>query len=110
MTFAPILKMKMDELFIQWLTDEVTQAGLNQSLALLKTNNRLEARCILCRIVVPGPHSSHTSEAPVIVPSSLHSPCVSPRPLTPPHFPSIHRQAQSPRSSTLPTLTKYINR
>lgn len=108
MTFAPILKMKMDELFIRWLTDEVTQAGLNQSLALLKTSDRLEARRVLRRIVIPGPHSSHTSEALVTIPSSLHSPCVSPRPLTPPHFPSIHRQAQSPRSSTLSTLTKYI--
>nr|CDS33415.1 phosphatase 2a regulatory subunit [Hymenolepis microstoma] len=97
----------MDELFIRWLTDEVTQAGLNQSLALLKVNDRLEARRALRHIMVPGPQSSNTPEALPAVPS-LHSPCSSPRPLTPPHFPNAHRQSQSPRTSTLPSFMKYI--
>ncbi|VDO03065.1 unnamed protein product [Rodentolepis nana] len=98
----------MDELFIRWLTDEVTQAGLNQSLALLKVSDRLEARRALRLIMVPGPQSSHTPEALPTVPSSLNSPCSSPRPLTPPHFPNAHRQSQSPRTSTLPSFVKYI--
>ncbi|KAM7541263.1 hypothetical protein Aperf_G00000033051 [Anoplocephala perfoliata] len=112
MAFTPIMKMKMDELFIRWLTDKVTQASLNQSLVFLKANDRTEARRALRRIVGSSPlaQSSKNSESLPAVPSSLLSPCVSPRPLTPPHFPSGHRQLQSPRPSSLPTSTKCIVR
>lgn len=112
MAFTPIVKMKMDELFIRWLTDQVTQASLNQSLVFLKANDRTEAKRALRRIAASSPValSSNNSESLPAVPSSLLSSCVSPRPLTPPHFPNVHRQSQSPRPSSLPTYTKFIVR
>lgn len=112
----PILKMKMDELFIRWLTDEVTQVGLKQSLLFLKSNDRVEASRAVCRIVVPSPfaQSFHSSEAWHPSPS-FYSPCVSPRPLTPPHYPTAHRslhdrQPQSPRRSPLLCSPKFAVR
>ncbi|VDM31572.1 unnamed protein product [Hydatigera taeniaeformis] len=116
MAFVPILKMKMDELFIRWLTDEVAQAGLKQSLLFLKSNDRLEASRAICRIIVPSPlaQPSHSSDAWHSSPSFC-SPCASPRPLTPPHYPTAHRsshdrQLQSPRRSPLPCPSKFAVR
>ena len=113
MTFVPVLKMKVDELFLRWLTDEVTQGGLKQSLMLLKSNDRIGSSREVSRINVPSPfaQSAHISESwhPGAV---LYSPCVSPRPLTPPHFPTAHRslhdrQPNSPRRSPLHHFFKH---
>lgn len=106
MAFEPILKLKVDELFLRWFTDEVTQDGLKRGLTLLKLNDRIAARREVGHISVPVllVRATHFSEVWHFGTVS-HSSSTSPRPLTPPHFPYAHRspndrQLQSPRRSS----------
>lgn len=118
MAFAPLVKLKMDELFIRWMTDDAAQSGLKQSLSLLKSGNSVASKKAMQRIQVPSPraHSDrHVSPYPQephfnhrhvqgSISNTLYSPCVSPRPSTPPQFPVTQRtlhdkQPQSPRRS-----------
>lgn len=118
MSINPALKLKLDELFLRWLTDPSTQKVLNENLLQLKSNETLQSMLAVSGGVVVGPLCSSVfgyfygppAESPAfsfehshigtpVATGSLGS-LVSPRPNTPPYFPQPpqHNKLFSPRS------------
>ncbi|CAL8074470.1 unnamed protein product [Calicophoron daubneyi] len=118
MSINPALKLKLDELFLRWLTDPATQKVLHQNLIQLKANEPLQAMLAVPSGVVVGPMSSSVysffygscrPESPgpntegsvngVTTTSGAVGSLTSPRPNTPPYFPQPpHSKIFSPRS------------
>lgn len=104
MSFSPVVKLKMDELFVRWLTDETAQRGLKESLSYLKAGDSPAAKRAIDRIIVVAPFLSLSDDQmPADASRSWYpsdrlcigvancgsgaSSCASPRPSTPPQFP-----------------------
>ncbi|TPP65542.1 hypothetical protein FGIG_08369 [Fasciola gigantica] len=117
MSINPALKLKLDELFLRWLTDPATQKVLHENLIQLKANESLQTMLAVPSGVVVGPVSSSVysffygsvpceSPAPNVDVSIGVSSAggtvgslASPRPNTPPYFPQPpHSKMFSPRS------------
>ncbi|KAA3681105.1 uncharacterized protein DEA37_0009172 [Paragonimus westermani] len=117
MPINPALKLKLDELFLRWLTDPATQKVLNENLVQLKANEPLQTMLAVPSGVVVGPMSSSvygffystSCESPgstaegmqngLCVSGGTVGSLVSPRPNTPPYFPQPpHSKMFSPRS------------
>ncbi|KAF6780452.1 hypothetical protein AHF37_00057 [Paragonimus kellicotti] len=117
MPINPALKLKLDELFLRWLTDPATQKVLNENLVQLKANESLQTMLAVPSGVVVGPMSSSVYgffygtpyEPPGSTTESIQNglcgsggtvgSLVSPRPNTPPYFPQPpHSKMFSPRS------------
>uniref|UniRef100_A0A183AG23 Serine/threonine protein kinase n=1 Tax=Echinostoma caproni TaxID=27848 RepID=A0A183AG23_9TREM len=58
MSINPALKLKLDELFLRWLTDPATQNVLHENLIQLKANESLQTMLAVPSGVVVGPMSS----------------------------------------------------
>ncbi|CAH8485756.1 unnamed protein product [Schistosoma turkestanicum] len=122
------LKLKLDELFLRWLTDRATQKVLRENLTQVKAGQSVEAMLALPSGIVVGPMSASFYGC-FYSPSHCESSCLnpdgscnnvssafsyggiitSPRPNTPPYFPqppfsklcsprSPRRQASTPSS------------
>ncbi|CAI2726245.1 unnamed protein product [Schistosoma spindalis] len=112
------LKLKLDELFLRWLTDRATQKVLRENLMQVKAGQSLEAMLALPTGIVVGPMSASFYGC-LYSPSYSESPClnldgsynnvssaftwggtiISPRPNTPPYFPQPpFSKLYSPRS------------
>ncbi|KAF8561117.1 hypothetical protein P879_01407 [Paragonimus westermani] len=117
MPINPALKLKLDELFLRWLTDPATQKVLNENLVQLKANEPLQTMLAVPSGVVVGPMSSSvygffystSCESPGFIAEGMQNglcvsggtvgSLVSPRPNTPPYFPQPpHSKMFSPRS------------
>lgn len=117
MAINPALKLKLDELFLRWLTDPATQKVLHENLLQLKANEPLQKMLAVPSGVVVGPmpssvysffYGTTSCESPgpnVDVPVAFSSTVgtvgslASPRPNTPPYFPQPpHSKVFSPRS------------
>ncbi|CAH8506917.1 unnamed protein product [Schistosoma curassoni] len=112
------LKLKLDELFLRWLTDRATQKVLRENLMQAKAGQSLEAMLALPTGIVVGPMSASFYGC-LYSPSYGESSCLnpdgsynsvpsaftwggtiaSPRPNTPPYFPQPpFSKLYSPRS------------
>ncbi|KAK4469313.1 hypothetical protein MN116_006877 [Schistosoma mekongi] len=112
------LKLKLDELFLRWLTDKATQNVLRENLMQVKAEQPIETMLSLPSEMVIGPMSaslygyfygpSH-HESSILNPDgpcnntssafNLSGPITSPRPNTPSYFPQLpFAKLCSPRS------------
>ncbi|CAH8530922.1 unnamed protein product [Schistosoma rodhaini] len=112
------LKLKLDELFLRWLTDRATQKVLRENLIQVKAGQSLEAMLTLPTGIVVGPmsasfygclYSPSYSESSCLNPDGSYNSVssafnwggtiTSPRPNTPPYFPQPpFSKLYSPRS------------
>ncbi|XP_018650364.1 hypothetical protein Smp_089920, partial [Schistosoma mansoni] len=112
------LKLKLDELFLRWLTDRATQKVLRENLIQVKAGQSLEAMLALPTGIVVGPmsasfygclYSPSYSESSCLNPDGSYNSVssafnwggtiTSPRPNTPPYFPQPpFSKLYSPRS------------
>ncbi|VDL98262.1 unnamed protein product [Schistocephalus solidus] len=131
MSLSPVARLKLDELFVRWLTDDGTQRYLRQSLSFLKTGDTASAKKAINHICVAGPavasfSSSHqknndcnfetryppleTNNRPN---SSLGFVPTAPRPNTPPCLPLQHAgkllSPRSPRRSTTSPVLSHTS-
>ncbi|VDO56917.1 unnamed protein product [Schistosoma margrebowiei] len=117
-TFDFALKLKLDELFLRWLTDRATQKVLRENLMQVKAGQSLEAMLALPTGIVVGPmsasfygclYSPSYSESSCLNPDGSYNSVpsaftwggtiTSPRPNTPPYFPQPpFSKLYSPRS------------
>ncbi|KER31862.1 hypothetical protein T265_01952 [Opisthorchis viverrini] len=114
MPINPALKLKLDELFLRWLTDPATQKVLHENLIQIKANESLQTMLAVPSGVVVGPmpssfysffYGSLACDSPgpptdgVLGVNGTMGSLVSPRPNTPPYFPQPpHTKMFSPRS------------
>ncbi|CAH8499979.1 unnamed protein product [Heterobilharzia americana] len=125
MSVNSALKLKLDELFLRWITDRATQKVLRDNLIQLKSGHPIEAMLALPAGIVVGPMSASSygyfygpvhceSSGPnpdglpsTGLPAPNHHSCIaSPRPNTPPYFPQPpYSKICSPRSPRRHTYT-----
>ncbi|KAL7062831.1 hypothetical protein AAHC03_01451 [Spirometra sp. Aus1] len=130
MTLSPVARLKLDELFVRWLTDDGTQSCLRQSLTFLKTGDTASAKKAINHICVAGPAvasfsspryknnackfetrypplgADETNSRPN---SSLGLLPTAPRPNTPPYLPHQHTgKLLSPRSPRRSSTTSPV--
>nr|CAH8841039.1 unnamed protein product [Trichobilharzia regenti] len=118
MSINSALKLKLDELFLRWITDRATQKVLRENLIQVKSQQPIEAMLAMPSGIVVGPMSASLygyfygpaqCESPVpnlegschtaLTSINHHSYITSPRPNTPPYFPQPpYSKMCSPRS------------
>ena len=106
MALEPVLKSKVDELFLRWVSDPTTQKVLRINLReILKGENALTPQppLLVPRISISPAHNNNISKTQ-LSPRGRNS-----SPLTPPCSPTIGKSA-SPRSPRRGLAGRLLNR